>query len=109
MNLRPFTRNDWFTFSRAERFPDGSEPMFGGLDSVLVTLDSGEAIALDAMVVLDAEGLEVSIADDETGARASVQFVGVFAARALAALRPWMSFSEIAGMAGASVLYTTVH
>ena len=52
MELKEFTKTDWYGYAGVERFADGSEPMIAGVD---VTDNSG------VTVIADRTGVEVNI------------------------------------------------
>jgi hypothetical protein len=86
INLKPFTNSDWQGLAGASPFADGSEPLLGEAKV------DGDA----ATIVLDGEGLCVSIQNEEGDELCSFHWDGLAAARAVALLNPEMSKAELA-------------
>lgn len=58
--MRDFTKADWMTYSGAEKFSDGSEPMIGEYGPISVVIDKYEISveALDENTIFVLDGIE---------------------------------------------------
>lgn len=97
LNLRPFTKSDWYGFAGACRFADGSEPLIA--DSLLID-------GRDATAILDAEGLSFTITDADGNDWLTVFFGNDYAARALVTLTAGgdLTMHVLRAMPGAEVV-----
>lgn len=100
MDLRPFTKSDWYGFAGAEPFADDSDPLMGEVE---VEVDG---TPWTAIVVLDAVGLTFMVSNDEGGEVLAVNFEGAYAARALGALgsKSSVSATVLRAMPGATII-----
>jgi hypothetical protein len=102
VKFAPFTKNDWMGLGGAEAFPDGSVPLIGYF--VLSTEDYD----LDAMAVIDANGLTIQVevpcseegdcgemVDHEETETLEYVWTGPGAFRAIAFLRPTMAEGDL--------------
>ena len=65
--MRDFTKADWMTYSGAENFSDGSEPMLGEYGSIFVIIDGyGISVgSLDEEFVLEEEFVLDGVRDNK--------------------------------------------
>ena len=103
IELRPFTKNDWYGFAGAEPFPDDSEPLIGEMGGIDYDLD-GTPVTVDAIVILDARGLCIIFSEEEIGEVASIHFGAPWAARAMTQLRDGLSFVALRAIPGAEMV-----
>lgn len=94
MKLSPFTTHDWNAYSGAEPFDDGSDP--------LISHDALVIDGHDAVIVLDDNGLHIEWTVDDNLFSACVNACDD--ARALALLRPRMTYAEIEALPGVIII-----
>jgi hypothetical protein len=93
IQMKPFSKTDWYGFAGATSFPDGSAPLIG-------ECQVGE---LGGMVIIDAFGLSVVASDDEGENEISFFWDPEYAGRALAGLNGLVSVEELKASPGCSV------
>lgn len=91
VTFAPFTSNAWMAFSGAESFADGSDPL-------IACFKSG---SFNAVAIVDAHGLTITLDSDDGDTYAVVGFQGAYAARAMGTLRDGAEFSVLMAMPGA--------
>lgn len=57
IKMKPFTKNDWYTFAGAENFEDGSEPLIGEIEIIQEPIE--------AAVVFDNNAIEIDAFDGD--------------------------------------------
>lgn len=90
ITLKPFTNFDWQGLAGATRFEDGSEPLLG----------EAKVGEYEAMVVLDGEGLFVSVMTEEGDEVVAYRWDYPAAARAVALLQPHMTCEQLEASPG---------
>ena len=94
LNFRAFSKNDWDAYSGASPFADGAEPLIAHAG---LCIDGA-----DATVILDLGGMSIDWWIDDAVFGAFVDAEN--ATRALTALRPAMTYAQVAALPGVQIM-----